>query len=219
MSKASKFLFETSFDPIHAASDAPPAPTFSEDELAAARAEGYAAGHTEGRTEVTRSIEQQAAKALTVLGQQLTAMNGRFEDIRASAIESGVAVVAAAARKIVPELARRNSLGEIEHVVRESLHALYDEPRVVIRAHDDVVAILQERIEGLAAACGFSGKVVLFGDEQFADTDCRVEWADGGAERNLDELWRRIEAAIDRAMERRSALPPDTAPSSATLGN
>ena len=49
--------------------------------------------------------------------------------------------------------------------------------------------------------------MVLFGDDQFSETDCRVEWADGGAERNLGELWRRIDAAIERVTDGNSVAP------------
>jgi hypothetical protein len=30
------------------------------------------------------------------------------------------------------------------------------------------------------------------------DTDCRVEWADGGAERSFAATWQAIESAIER---------------------
>ncbi|HEY4133656.1 MAG TPA: hypothetical protein VGO34_00445 [Alphaproteobacteria bacterium] len=212
-SNGTKFLFGTSFDPAKVEEDVPPPPTFSEEEIAAARAEAHAAGRDAGRAEMNAAIERDAATALAAIGAQLTAINGRFEEVRVAAIASGVEVVAATVRKMVPELARRNGLAEIEHLVRDTLHDLYDEPRVVIRAHDSVIDLLQHRVDGMAAAAGFMGKIVLFGDEQFAEADCRVEWADGGAERNIGELWRRIDAAIERVTD------GNAAPSSATLGN
>jgi flagellar assembly protein FliH len=213
MSNSTKFLFETSFDPAKVEEeDVPPPPTFSEEELAAARMEGFNQGQDAGRAEMNRAIERDAATALAAISVQLTAINGRFEDIRTAAIASGVEVVAATVRKMVPELARRNGLAEIENLVRDTLHDLYDEPRVVIRAHDNIIGLLQDRVDAMAVTSGFMGKIVLFGDEQFSEADCRVEWADGGAERNIGELWRRIDAAIERVTDGNSA------PSSATLG-
>lgn len=210
MTPLNKFLFDTSFDPAPEVEGPaePPAPTFSEEELAAARAEGFAAGQEAGRAEMRASIERDAAAALAAIGRELSAMNGRFAEIREHAIDGGIAVVSAALRKIVPELARRHGMAEIEQVVRDNLQSLYDEPRVVIRAHDSVIAVLQERMDGIAASCGFGGKIILFGDPQFGETDCRVEWADGGAERNLGELWRRIDAAIERVTDGRAVPDP-----------
>jgi flagellar assembly protein FliH len=217
MSSGTKYLFETSFDPAKVDPAVPPAPSFSEQELVAARDEGYLAGHAAGHAEMLRSIEQASADALAAIAAQLAAMNGHFDDIREAAIASGVSVVAATVRKLVPALAKRNGLAEIEHLVRDSLHSLYDEPRVVIRAHDSVIEALQERIDGLAATSGFTGKIVLFGDEHFNETDCRVEWADGGAERNLGELWRRIDAAIERVTDGNGASSQSTTHGAATL--
>jgi flagellar assembly protein FliH len=218
MNNGTKYLFETSFDPAKAEIDAPPPPTFSEQELAAARDEGFREGHAEGHAEMSRAIEQAAADALAAISAQLVAMNGRFAEIRDAAIASGVDVVAATVRKMVPALAKRNGLAEIEHLVRDSLHELYDEPRVVIRAHDSVIEALHDRIDGMAAASGFMGKVVLFGDEQLTETDCRVEWADGGAERNLGELWRRIDAAIERVTDGNAAAAQSPTLGATTIG-
>jgi flagellar assembly protein FliH len=116
-------------------------------------------------------------------------------------------VLGAAIRKVIPELARRNALNEIEQLVRECLQAIYDEPRVVVRGHDRVIAALQPRIDAMAASCGFHGKIVLFADDQLNETDCRVEWADGGAERNLDDMWRQIDAALERIADDGAAAP------------
>ena len=218
MSNATKFLFGTSFDPAKADPDLPPPPTFSEAELAAAREAGFEEGHAAGHAAMVQSVEQAAVTALAAISAQLAAMNGNFAEIRDSAIASGVEVVAAAVRKLTPALAKRNGLAEIENLVRDSLHSLYDEPRVVIRAHDSIIEALQERIDGLAAAAGFTGKIVLFGDDQLSDTDCRVEWADGGAERNLEELWRRIDAAIERVTDGNSAAPQPSTHGAAALG-
>lgn len=208
MATLSKFLFDTSFDPGQAAEAEAPAPTFTEADLAAARAAGFAEGREAGRTEALASIEREAATALAAVGARLAEIGARIEDTRAHAIAGGIEVVAAVLRKAVPELARRNALAEIERLVHDALHALYDEPRVVVRAPDAVVAALQERIDGLAAASGFAGKVVLFGDPELAETDCRIEWADGGTERDIDGLLRRLDAAIERATGGAAAPAP-----------
>jgi flagellar assembly protein FliH len=107
-----------------------------------------------------------------------------------------MAVVARA----LPELARRNTQIEVEGLIRTCLSELYDEPRVVIRAADPVIDAVQKDIDRIAASCGFTGKIALFGDPEMAPTDCRVEWADGGAERNFEDTWRAIEAAMERGL-------------------
>ena len=57
---------------------------------------------------------------------------------------------------------------------------------------------LQERLTQLSAASGFEGRVVLIGDDAMGESDCRVEWADGGVEREAGRIWRAIEEALAR---------------------
>ena len=52
----------------------------------------------------------------------------------------------------------------------------------------------------LAASLGFPGKLIILVDDELGQSDCRVEWADGGAERDTARTWREIEATLDRAM-------------------
>lgn len=218
MASAMKFLFENSFDMAErpagqgAVSKAPPPRLFTEEDLVAARDEGYldgkAAGEAAGRAAALASIEQASAKALAAIGVQLSDAGQQVERIRAQTVEDSLKVVSAAIHKVVPELARRNALNEIERLIRDCLQAIYDEPRVVVRGHDRVITALQTRIDSMAASCGFHGKVVLFADEQLNEHDCRVEWADGGAERNLGDMWKQIDAALERMTDGGAAPSP-----------
>jgi flagellar assembly protein FliH len=209
MASAMKFLFDNSFDVAESPALSPAAPPrqFSEEDILAARDEGFAQGEAAGRAAALTSIEQASAKTLTVIGARLNDAGQEIERIRAATMSDALKVLGAAIRKVIPELARRNALNEIEQLVRECLQAIYDEPRVVVRGHDRVIAALQPRIDAMAASCGFHGKIVLFADDQLNETDCRVEWADGGAERNLDDMWRQIDAAIERIADDGAAAP------------
>ena len=211
MATTMKYLFEKSFDVDEpsAQAGAPRAPLrqYTEDDLMAARAEAHAAGEVAGRALAHASIEQASAKALAGIAAQLNNIGQQVEKLRAQTIQESVKVVGAAIHKIVPEFAQRNALHEIERLIKECLQAIYDEPRVVVRAHNDVIAALQDRIDTMAAGCGFNGKIVLFSDEQFGATDCRIEWADGGAERNLGEMWKKIDAALTRMTAGAEAAP------------
>jgi flagellar assembly protein FliH len=212
MASAMKFLFENSFDGAEPAS-APAAPAtirqYTEQDLLAARAEAFTEGEAAGRASALDSIEQASQKALAEIGARLGDLGGQIAAIRGQTVGEAVKVVSAAIHKMVPELARRNALNEIERLIRECLQAIYDEPRVVVRAHDSVIAMLQGRIDAMAAGCGFNGKIVLFGDEQLSEADCRVEWADGGAERNLGEMWKQIDEALARVVDGSRTAAPD----------
>ncbi len=213
MTSAMKFLFDNSFD----AADFPagPAPVaapkqYTEEDLAAACDEGFAQGEAAARAAAMVSIEQAGAKALAVISTQLNSAGQDIERIRAQILKDSLKLVSAAIGKIVPTMARHNALAEIERLIRDCLQAVYDEPRVVVRAHDRVITALQDRVNTLASSSGFHGKIMLFPDEQLTETDCRVEWADGGAERNLDDMWSQIDTALQRMVDGDAAAPLTT---------
>jgi flagellar assembly protein FliH len=67
---------------------------------------------------------------------------------------------------------------------------------------------MKQRVDALAEAAGYEGRIVLLVDETIPDGDVRVEWADGGAERDSARLWRDVDAALKRLTD---APPPDAA--------
>jgi flagellar assembly protein FliH len=217
MASAMKFLFENSFD-AEEQTGGPAAPVticqYTEQDLLSARSEGYADGEAAGRAAALAAIEQASQKTLAEIAAHLGNIGAQVVALRDQTIGEALKVVSAAIHKVVPELARRNAMNEIERLIRECLQAIYDEPRVVVRAHESVIAILHGRIDAMAAACGFNGKIVLFADEQLSEADCRVEWADGGAERNLGEMWKQIDAALVRVVEGAGAATPALASTS-----
>lgn len=205
-----KFLFETSFDPAKGVVRPPlaPKPQFTEQDLATARGEGFAEGEAAGRAAALASIEQASLKALASIGQQLTDGGRQIEELRATTAADALKIVKVALDKILPQLARHNALNEIERLVGECLQAIYDEPRVVVRAQDRLIAALQPRVDQIAGSCGFQGKVVLFADERLGESDVRVEWADGGAERNLEDMFKQIDTAIESITQGDAAVSP-----------
>jgi flagellar assembly protein FliH len=193
-----KFDFGARFDEPAAHPDAPEPPKYGEAEIAAAREAGRLDGMAQGRAAAEASLAAHVAAAIEKAGAALAEMIADRERIHAELAAESVRTAIAVLERAMPELARRHAMIEIEGLIRTCLAELYDEPRVVIRAADAVIDALQPDIDRVAAACGFSGKVALLGDPAMTATDCRVEWADGGAERSFEATWRAIEAAIER---------------------
>lgn len=200
-----KFLFETSFDACDGlvltggkrrVARSPGA--YSEADLKAARDKAFDQGKAAGLNEAQASIESRTAQALAKIGERLAAgdpgLEAAIDAIKRDAVEAALTVV----RKVMPEFSRRRSLDEIESLVTHCLEGVLGEPRVVIRAHDSLLDSLREHIDSLAEHSGYSGKIVLLAEPDMPESDCRVEWADGGAERNSNRVWEEIDGAIAR---------------------
>jgi flagellar assembly protein FliH len=204
-----RFLFDVSFDgppppePARRGETlaAPSAPLATEEALATARAAAFEEGRTAGIAEATSAREALLATAL----QQMAAsasdlLAGRQETVRrieAEAVELTLSVT----RKVLPTVAKKAALDEISGLVRQCLAEAFDEPRLVVRLPDALFDAAKPLLDGVAAASGFMGKLVILADEALGPEDARVEWADGGAERDMARLWNDIDAAALRTAD------------------
>ncbi len=215
-----RFLFETSFDTdqmgIAGSQDEAAEPVLSDADLDQARASAYAEGEAAGRQDAVDSIEKQLLNGLGRLVEQmgaLTADHARFQD---SVTERSVELALKAIHKLFPTLAVRGGLEEIEALLADCLQEAKVEPRVLVRAAETQVEPLQERIDALAAKAGHEGSTVVLADDTLGPSDCRVEWAEGGAERVVEHMWREFEEATQRIFkspgDELDSEPPEAAP-------
>ena len=126
--------------------------------------------------------------------------------------ETREAVKAAAeiVRRLLPALGKREAVNEVETLISDCLSRLHDEPRLVVRVSDDLMDPIRQRIDALAGASGFAGRTILLADAALKSGDARVEWADGGVDRDVGAIWREIEGAIQRFVEDGAGAPAST---------
>ena len=215
MAQSKKFLFDVTFEvkqsPMQSAAenpveddtdvdeveDEPAAPTFSEDEMDAARDEGFAAGREAGISDAANSIETKIIDLLgniaTGFDEIFTLQNTRSAEIFDTSINAALAVT----RKCFPHLAETHGIDEIDAMVREVLSDIIEEPKAIINVPPDLQSSLEARIAMIAQQTGFEGRIGILADPQLGGSDCRVDWTGGSAERDLNALWRRIDEIIE----------------------
>lgn len=204
MEASHKFLFENCFDPsqpveaeIEEEDIVPPPPTFTEDEIALARAQGFDEGRTEGIAEMQASIDTRVSALMETMVGQFAGLEAlQAEGLRSMEFRL-MGLASAIAKKVVPAIARDAAEAAVADLIRECLPKLMDEPRVVIRVHAALMEQLRGTIDALAAKSGFAGDIILLPEDEFSETDCRIEWADGGAESSSAALWADIDKTLD----------------------
>jgi flagellar assembly protein FliH len=77
-----------------------------------------------------------------------------------------------------------------------------------VRVAEELVEPAGARLKALADERGFTGRLVLLPAPELAPDDARIEWADGGVERNRSEIERRIAEAVERYLARGPATTP-----------
>ena len=207
MTAAKKFIFETDFDNFQApkpkqdeiVEEADPvreeAPTYSEDELNAARDEALAAGRQEGANESADANERKITDALAAIEGGLSELFRIQEEANDSMLKGAIFVATTFARKMFPDLNRKNALGEVENLVVTTMERVMEEPKVTVHVAEELRPGLEKRIDSLIKGC--EGKLTVLGDAAMALGDCKIEWNEGGAERNTDAMWKDIDLIIE----------------------
>ncbi len=216
MATPRKYLFDLSFD--HASGPVavrfqrnPTEPTFSRADLEAACAKAREEGHQAALTEAAASIDGRLAQAAETLVSSLASLAAREEELRRETETRAVELLRMVAAKAVPALVRKEPLADLEAMVVDCLREAADEPRIVLRVAPDLFEPMRRRLDSIAQGHGFAGKFVLLVDESIGPADGRLEWADGGAERNTARIARELDAALARAL-----LNPVSAPEPST---
>ena len=185
-------------------------PSFTEEQLILAKMQAQAQGKAEGLKEARQGQDEMIAKCLQQIGaacEKLIAAEDRREvEQMISATKLSMRV----AHKLLPQFAQRFSLEEIERVILQSIETRREEPRIAVTVPTVHLETLKNRVDGLALDKGYAGKIILLADDNLAQTDVRVEWADGGAERLYERLFAQVESEFAKAIAGMQATIKDT---------
>ncbi len=205
MSAVEKFLFENSFDVMEQAGSASNEaeeeivkPTFTQEQLDAARDEGFVSGRREGASQAAEETERLTAQAQQTISDQITAFIQAQEQTRDEIIEGAMTIAAAITRKVFPELERRHSLDEVCQLVETTLSRQMDAPRITIHVSETLHQHVAESLQALAVSKGYGGQLIVLEDGKLATGDCRIDWKNGIALRDTAAIWRSIDEVIER---------------------
>lgn len=184
------------------AEDDTPQPAYTEEDIELAREEGYVAGHTAALDEVAVKNEQALIEAVQRCAAGLEALAPAIERGTEEVSELAAHVAVDVCRKLLPHCAEDYAAGEIIALVRALLPNLVGQPRLLVKVAPALVEPVRRTLVDLPAHTGFEGRILVVEDPALNGSDVRVEWPDGGAERNTTRLWDEIDALIERNIPR-----------------
>ena len=215
-SQAKKFMFDTEFSEstpeFSGASQAfsdihgnKGLQTLTDDELEQVRQEAFAEGLASVQAQVLQQTAAAANEIVAQTGSILQSLGVETTRFRAEAVELALMI----ANKLAHALIEREPEAEIRALIGSCLEQLRDEPHVVVRVAESMADGIRPQILDLAKERGFEGKVIVIADTETANVDCRIEWADGGAELQHNALAANVEAIIARYLEANDAVQGD----------
>jgi len=172
--------------------------------------DSFEQGKEQGYAESLQSMEKNGELLLENIKNSAATILERHEDQVLAMEKNATMLVLSIIKKLAPAMVQSRPMDEIEHLVQECLKNNPLEPRIVIRLDDKMLPLLRKKIETLQAASDYNGQIVLISEEMSSISDCRVEWADGGAERDFERVMKSIDEVVQTYID--AASTNDGAP-------
>lgn len=185
------------FDTVFGAKGATAAHTrssYSSDEVETIRRETFA----QGKADTEAQAAAARAATLGAISEGLMRMIGEFDAAIRTMRDESAALALEVGRKLAEVALVAEPLKEVQALVGECMHKLHREPRLVVRVSPACAEDLRTEVDRLAAEHAFAGRVVVLAEATLAAGDCRIEWADGGIERDLAATYSAIEQGYAR---------------------
>lgn len=179
----------------------PPPPVYSEDELAAAKAEAFEEGRGKGHADEQKNREQYIANQISDLNTQILSLI-LSEQMREKKFEQEVIHTCRGLfSKLLPSLTSTGGLDEIYAVISRTV--LNQQKSIIdIEVPMDDVNDIKEKLSTLKDIQPENINVV--GNAELGKGNCRMKWQDGGAIRDHEALIQAIMKQLDETL----APPP-----------
>ncbi|HEX5213188.1 MAG TPA: FliH/SctL family protein [Pseudolabrys sp.] len=203
MTATAKYLFDEDFS-----TGQKPTITLVEAERRRADAESqaYRNGFSAGLAQTQNDGAQRTAVALGVIADAMDRVNKGLLGIEARLETEAVQVSIAVAGKLAPELIAREPLAEISALATDCFSQLVKAPHVVVHVGAEIYEAAKAKLDEIAGAHGFEGRLVVMSDSAIAAGDCRIEWADGGVCRDRAATLATIDELVDRYVAARDGM-------------
>jgi flagellar assembly protein FliH len=201
MKATAKYMFDEDFS-----GGAKPTITLVEHERRRADAEsqayrkGFAAGQEQAQTEAVEHI----ATALGLIADSMDKLHRALAGIEARLETEAVDVAVAVAGKLAPELIARQPFAEISALATDCFQHLVKTPHVVVHIAPEIHDMAKDKLEEIARARGFEGRLMVQAEDGLKPGDCRIEWADGGVKRDAAATRAVIDDAVARYVAART---------------
>lgn len=168
--------------------------SYTADEVETIRSETFA----QGKADTEAQAQAAHAAALGALAQGLVRLIGEFDATLLSLRHESAAAALKVGQKLAGAALDAFPLVEVEALLADVMHKLHREPRLVARVAPQTADALRADLDRLCAEHAFAGRVVVIAEPSLRGADCRIEWADGGIERDLGQAFAAIEEGAAR---------------------
>ncbi len=173
---------------VEVVEELPEVKTYTEEELneqlRIAKEEAYENGFKSAQSGIEAKNETILNEINGKLLNLITEREQEVKKLEAEFIEMAKAIVL----KLVPVLEAENAEALVNQFIAENFANFNDESKISFYLNPEIIGQVKDNIAKLAAHHDFEGKISLHKDPSLSESDCRVEWENGGVERNSKAL-------------------------------
>lgn len=186
----------------------PPAPTFSAEELQAAKAQAWQEGRDAGYTDALAEREAAISAQLESLTAQISGMfvhqDVANEHIALEATETALSLL----KRLLPVYAEKHGVDEIKATLAACMEQLSAQSRVTISVSEAQEEIVKPHIEAIAARSGYDGRLAFVPDPDLGPSEVIARWDGGGLDRLDQSVWESVEIILERARNNLPSVDP-----------
>jgi flagellar assembly protein FliH len=168
--------------------------SYSSDEVEIIRKDCMA----QGKADAEALAQALQAQTLGAIAHSLTTVISQFDAAVSTMRQDSAELALAVGRKLAEHALASYPLEEVRTLLADCLHKMHGEPRIVVRLAPGCAESIRTEIDRLCEQHGFAGRVVVIAEPIFNGADCRIEWADGGIERDMSATFAAIEQCAER---------------------
>lgn len=189
-------LYAEDFDDPHLPplpEPAPPAPSFTADELEAAKQAACAEAVQAARYEWERSALHERTQSLAAIATALADAQHEANRLADTVADGTARTILSMVAGLLPNFCARHGGAEVRILLRHLLPTLAQQPRIGVRVHPAIVDAIREDLDLLDEE--LAGCVVLT-TAALLPGDARVAWADGALVRDQAAICAAVSAAL-----------------------
>lgn len=178
----------------------PPPPTFTEDDLDAAKTMAHSHGHSEGVREERAKREQQIA-------DNLAQISSNFETLFAAEIyrerqyeEESIKLAASIIEQLAPSLNQRFGKDELKNLLKDVMQSQANQSEIRIEVHPDYAGEIDQFIESLWDNNDQAPKCRVVASSEIELGGCSLSWKDGGMIRDPQKMAADMKEAIENLL-------------------
>ena len=173
-----------------------PVKTYTEEELAEQVQIAEHNGYEKGFKSSQSGIDEAVANVLNEINSRLLQLITEEETQKSEMEKQSLDLVLSIVRKLVPSLLSDEAKNIVNKFIADNFNNFKNESKLSFYIHPDIISYVQENIAKLANRHDFEGKIALHKDNSLGVSDCRIEWENGGVERNTGHLTDKIKAML-----------------------